>query len=244
MFEGELKAGVLTDALNAVGVLVEKSRVRFHSDGVELAAVEPANVTSMVASVDADAFDSFDADERTVGVDVSRLRSVTGAIDADETLRLETEDRTLRVKTGRVDYSMRLIDPGVLDERRSLDGVELPARATLARRSFDRMLAVTAEVSDAVTLGVHGTERTFYASAEEEYDDVRVEFDADELLAVEPHAARSLFSVEYLQSIDGAVPHGAPITVRLGEQSPAELSYEFAGGNGTTTYHVAPKRHV
>lgn len=244
MFEGELKAGVLTNAMNAVGVLVDKSRMRFHSNGVELAAVEPANVTSTVASVDADAFDSFDADEHTVGVDVSRLRSVTGAIDADETLHLEAENRTLRVRTSRVDYSMRLIDPDVLDERRSLNGIELPARTTLARHSFDRMLAVTAEVSDAVTLRVDRTDRTFYASAEGEYDDVRVEFDAEELLAVEPHSARSLFSLEYLQSINEAVPQDAPITVRLGEQSPAELSYEFAGGDGIATYHVAPKRHM
>lgn len=244
MSEAVIEAGKLKVALNAVGVLVDTCRLRFRRDGVEMTGVEPGNVLSTSVHIDRPAFGSFDVDRSIHGVDVARLWNVVRSVASSEPLRREAEGRTLRVRTERIEYSTRLIDPGVLDERRSLDSIDLPARATLARDDFERILDVTAGIAETVAFGYDGTEKSCYARADGEFDAVHVEFDASDRVDVEVDSVRSRYSLDYLRRIEEAVPRDSPVTIRLGEGSPAEIRYGFADGDGSAIHYLAPRRRT
>lgn len=244
MFKGSVKAGVIDDALDKVSVLVDDCRMRFSGDRLHIVARDPSNVTSAKIELESGAFEYFEADEGTIGVSITRLQKVIGIAEPEQVVHLEAGNRNLDIQTDSIDYSLRLISPEVVGDGEDFVKFELPATVTLRSETFDKIVEVTELVGDTVTLGVDESDELLYASAKNDYDDIHVELDADELHDVELGRAKSVFSIDYLRSISDAIHGDTVVSVNIGERSPAEIRYDFAGGDGHAMYHIAPRRPI
>lgn len=78
-----------------------------------------------------------------------------------------------------------------------------------------------------------------YASADGDTDSVAVEYPAEECESFDADDAHALFSVSYLDSVARVVPADASVDVRLGEETPLDLTFDLAGGS--VRYVVAPR---
>ena len=76
MFKAVINAETLRDAIEAVSSLVDEVKFSLSEKGIELKAVDPANVAMVSLRIGAEAFDYFKAAPGEIGVDLVRLSDV------------------------------------------------------------------------------------------------------------------------------------------------------------------------
>ena len=96
-------------------------------------------------------------------------------------------------------------------------------------------------VSDHIELGVDESDEVFYVKAQGDTDDVHLELDADDLIDLVVGPASSLFSLDYLQDMNKAIPKDTEVTMELGDEFPVKLHFDIAEGEGEVTYMLAPR---
>jgi proliferating cell nuclear antigen len=247
-FAAVVSADTLGTVLDSLSVLVDECVLRVEDDGIAVDAMDPATVGMVSLELHADAFEAFDAaaTDLRLGVALDRLRDVVGIADSGQAVRLafDAETRMLHVRVGELAYTLALIDPDAI--RSPPDRVDLAdqytASVTLQGAGFARAVDAAEMVADYLALGVG--DESFYVRAEGDTDSVDVEFPAGDCEAFDPGPAHSLFSLQYLSSVNRAVPTDRPVRLRFGEEAPVEVAFDVAEGNGTVTFVVSPRMTV
>jgi proliferating cell nuclear antigen len=243
MFNAIVSAGTLRDALDSVSVLVDECKIRLEEDELAIKAVDPANVGMVDLSLDAEAFESYEADGGVIGVNLSRLEDIAGMGAAGDLVHLELDEETrkLHIRIDGLSYTLALIDPDSIRQEPDIPDLDLPAEIVLEGSHLDRGIKAADMVSDHIALRVDQEAETFHIEAEGDTDDVDLELGTEDLIALDGGPAESLFSLDYLKDMNKAIPSDAEVTMELGEEFPVKLHFEFAEGLGSVTYMLAPR---
>ena len=97
MFKAIVSADTLTDALDSVSVLVDECKIRLNSEELSIRAVDPANVGMVDLSLDAAAFESYEADGGVIGVNLGRLEDIAGMANSGDLIQLELNEETRKL---------------------------------------------------------------------------------------------------------------------------------------------------
>ena len=243
MFKAIVRAERLQSTLDSVGVLVDECKIHLDDGGIEIRAVDPANVGMVDLSLDASAFESYEADGGLIGVNLVRLQDIAGMADSGQLVELELDEETrkLHISIDGLEYTLALIDPESIREEPDLPDLDLSSTIVIEGRDIDRAVTAADMVSDHIELGVDEGEEVFYVEAEGDTDDVHLELDGEDLIDLLAGNASSLFSLDYLQDMDKAIPKDAEVTMELGEEFPVKLHFDIAESEGEVTYMLAPR---
>ncbi len=243
MFKAIVSAETLQATLDSVSVLVDECKIRLEETELSIRAVDPANVGMVDLTLSAEAFESYQADGGIIGVDLSRLENIAGMADRGQLVELELDEQTrkLEIRIDGLEYTLALIDPDSIRQEPDIPDLDLPAEVGLAGSEIDRAVTAAEMVSDHIALGVDATAESFYVDAEGDTDDVHFEMTTEDLIGLQPGAAHSLFSLDYLADMNKAIPKDAEVTLELGEEFPVKIHFDIAEGNGTVTYMLAPR---
>lgn len=240
-----IEAAPLRRAVSAVGALVEECRVRFTPAGVAVAAMDPATVAMVNLELSADAFERYEANGEVVGVDLERFGDVLAVADPGQQVRLDLDADAglLHIAFGDLEYALGLVDPDAIRSPPDIAELSVGDSAAVGLRGSDlgRIVDAADMVAGTVELGVDPERPAFYAEAAGDVDDVSLRRSADELRTVAVAPASSLFSVDYLQSLEREVPGDAALDLRLGEEAPMRADFGFADGAGSVSYAVSPR---
>ncbi len=243
MFKAIVSADTLRAALDSVGVLVEECKIHLTDDGIQISAVDPANVGMVDLTLESSAFESYETDGGVIGVDLSRLDDIAGMADAGQLIELDLDEETrkLQIRIDGLEYTLALIDPDSIRQEPDIPDLDLPAEVVVEGRDVDRAVKAADMVSDHIALGVNTDEETFYVEAEGDTDDVHLTLDREDLIDLSAGDAHSLFSLDYLSDMNRAVPLDAEVVIELGEEFPIKIHFEIAEGQGDVTFMLAPR---
>ena len=243
MFKAIVNASTLRDSLDAVSVLVDECKIRLNEEELSIRAVDPANVGMVDLTLEAAAFESYEADGGVIGVNLDRLEDIAGMANSDDLVHLELDEETrkLHIEIEGLSYTLALIDPDSIRQEPDIPDLDLPAEITLEGAQLDRGIKAADMVSDHIRLRVDETEETFHIEAEGDTDDVDLKLTSEDLINLTAGPADSLFSLDYLKDMNKAINADAEVRVELGEEFPVKLHYEFAEGLGNVTFMLAPR---
>jgi len=243
MFKAIVSASTLRDALDSVSVLVDECKIRLEEDEFAIRAVDPANVGMVDLSLDATAFESYEADGGVIGVNLARLEDIAGMANSGDLIPLELDEETrkLHIRIDGLSYTLALIDPDSIRKEPDIPDLDLSAEIVVEGAQLGRGITAADMVSDHIRLRVDEASETFHIEAEGDTDDVNLELGREDLIDLVAGPADSLFSLDYLKDMNKAIPSDAEVTVDLGEEFPVKLHYEFAEGEGKVTYMLAPR---
>jgi len=242
MFKAVINAEVLKDAIEAVSTLVDEARLRLTKDGISARTVDPANVAMVSFELSSKAFESYEASDGEIGVDLTRLIDILGMASKDDKVELclNEETRKLEIRTGGLAYTLSLLDPASMRKEPKTPSLELPARIEVSGAELRRAVKAAEKVSDHMALGV--VDKTFYIEAEGDLDKVRLEIPESGLFSLKSSGnVRSLFSLDYLNDLVKSLGKAERVTIDLGTDYPVRFSFSVAGGNGSVTYLLAPR---
>ncbi|MHC3436703.1 DNA polymerase sliding clamp [Natrialbaceae archaeon A-gly3] len=243
MFKAIVSAETLSSALDSVSVLVDECKIHLEEEGLAIRAVDPANVGMVDLSLEAAAFESYEADGGLIGVDLSRLEDIAGMAESGQLIQLELDEETrkLQIQIDGLEYTLALIDPDSIRQEPDIPDLDLPAEVILEGKDVNRSVTAADMVSDHIALGVDEPGEYFYVDAEGDTDDVHLELTAEDLIDLQVGPAHSLFSLDYLKDMNKAIPKDTEVTAELGEEFPIKLHFSFAEGQGQVTYMLAPR---
>jgi len=245
MFRSEINAGLLKSSVDTVSVLVDECKVRLDEEGLSIKAVDPANVGMVEMDIPADSFESYDADDELLGLNLVRFQDITGMANKGDTvvMELDEETRKLLIRIDGLRYTLSLIDPDSIHQEPNVPDLDLPGNVILPGREIRRGVKAAGMVSDHMAFGVSDEEDSFYMSAEGDTDDVRVDLRGDDVIELETggETAQSLFSLDYLDSMAKAIPNDAQVEVEVGDDYPVKMNFEVSGGEAKVTYLLAPR---
>lgn len=243
MFTAIVSSGTLLSALDSVSVLVDECKIRLEEEGLAIRAVDPANAGMVNLTLDTSAFESYETDGETIGINLTRLEDIAGMANADDLIHFELDEKTrkLHIQIDGLEYTLALIDPDSIRQEPDLPDLDLPATITIEGRDIDRAVKAADMVSDHIALGVEAEDEQFYVDAEGDTDDVHFELDRDKLISLSAGDAYSLFSLDYLKEMNKAIPNDAEVQIDLGDEFPVNINFAIAAGNGSVTFVLAPR---
>jgi proliferating cell nuclear antigen len=245
MFAVTISPSDLESAFNSVDALVDECKMHISEEGVSVTAVDPANVGMVDLTLPRSVFESYEADDHTLGLPLERFLNIVHLFSQNDTdaparIFLNEETRKVRLECGGLDYTMSLIDPDSVTKEPEIPQIDLAADITLDQSDFDRSIKASNMVSDYVMLGAT-SDGEFYVSAEGDTDDVKVELDGEDLIEINAGDAESLFSLEYLKEINKAIPANTPVTLELGPEYPIMINFLLIDGQADVLFMLAPR---
>lgn len=117
---------IFSDIITIISELVTEVRIRINKEGINLTAIDPANVAMIYFKLPAALFSEFnlDKDEEELGVNLNNLKAVLRRCKPGSALTLERQENMLKIGIrDRVkrDFSLALLDIDV-EERPSPHG--------------------------------------------------------------------------------------------------------------------------
>ena len=243
MFKAVISAETLRDAIEAITSLVDEVKFTLSENGVELKAVDPANVAMVSFRLDSGAFEYFETTPGEIGVDLIRLSDVLSMADRGDnvTLELDEENHKLKIGVGSLSYTLSLIDPSAVRKEPRVPELDLPAHVVIAGSQLRKGINAAEKVSDHVVLGVaDDPEDLFYMEASGDIDSLKLKMPSTELLGLKPGKARSLFSLEYLSDMSKAIGKAQEVKLELGVDYPLKISFSLGQGV-SISYLLAPR---
>ena len=244
VFNAIVPVEVLQSALEPVHTLVDECKIQLNGDGISVRAVDPANVGCVDVSLDASAFESYNADGGVIGVNLERLTDMLSMGDSGELVQLELneETRKLDIQIGGLSYTLALIDPDSIRQEPDIPELDLPAKVVIKGEQLDRGITACDLVSDHITLRADEAGEAFYMEAQGDTDDVDLKLGNDDLLSGQVNGdAQSLFSLDYLKDMSRSIGSETAVSVRIGDEFPTKLDYSLQNGHIQVQNMLAPR---
>src|SRR3990170_8781108 len=113
MFKAVIGAEKLKDAIESISTLVDEAKFRFTTDGLSVRAVDPANVAMVSLDLSKEAFDSFEATEGELGIDLTKMNGIMEMAEKSDNIEIDLDEAAhkLVIKMRGLSYTMSLLDP-------------------------------------------------------------------------------------------------------------------------------------
>jgi proliferating cell nuclear antigen len=243
MLQATIDADVFREAVDAIAALVSECRLHVDSGGMRTRAVDTVNVAMVSLELGPDAFESFEASEAPLGIDVTKLKNIIGMVNRGDKLNLSIQEGSQRLNLAfdRYQYSLTLLDPNTIRKDPNAPTLELPGKVVLDGSKLTNAIKAAAVVSDKIALGIDPDERVFFMEAEGDTDNIRLELGADDGVSLTEVRARSLFSLDYLKDMAKSMSRASKIEIGIGIDHPVRFTFEIADGKGRVIYLLAPR---
>ena len=241
MFKAVIGAEKLKDAIESISTLVDEAKFKLTTDGISVRAVDPANVAMVSLDLAKDAFDSFEATEGELGIDLTKLNGIMEMADKSDNIELILDETAhkLIIQMRGLSYTMSLLDPSSIRKEPKVPSLDLPAHIIIRGEDLKRAVRAAEKVSDYMSMGVRGD--VFFMEAEGDTDNVKLEMTKDQLVDIKAGEAKSLFSLDYLTDISKIAGKTEEVSIDLGKDYPLKVRFKIAQGHGEVSYMLAPR---
>ncbi len=241
MFKAVIGSDKLKDTIESVSTLVDEAKFKINPDGISVRAVDPANVAMVSLDIAKDAFDSFEATEGELGIDLTKLNGIMEMADKSDNIELDLDETAhkLVVRMRGLSYTMSLLDPSSIRKEPKVPSLDLPVRIIIKGEDMKRAIKAAEKVSDYMSMGTRG--EIFFMEAEGDTDNVRIEMTKEQLIDIKSGEAKSLYSLDYLADISKILGKASEVTIDLGKDYPLKIRFKIAEGHGEVSYMLAPR---
>ena len=241
MFKAQIKAETLKGLINVISTMIDEVKFTISSDGMSLKAVDPSHVAMIEVSINKAAFESYDADDTELGIDVDKIKDVLklSAIGDIITMEQDSEHGRLIFKVGNVTRRMNMLDTSSMSDPK-VPQLDLSATIELSALEFQKGIKASDTISDHISFSAEGDK--FEMFCEGDTDTVSLALDKSSLVSIRaPSKAYSSFPLEYLNNLMKAISSDTVIKIELDNDMPTKISFNLADGNGVVKYLLAPR---
>ena len=242
-FQAAITGGDIKDFVGTLRAIVDEAKFNIGPDGIQVRAVDPANVAMDDGVLSAGAFESYDASEGILGLNLERLEEVLKLANRGDLVELSFNTNTFKlvIHIDGIEFTIACIDPDSIRMEPEIPDMDLPASFTVDEAQISRGVKAADMVSDHIQLRCDETEQAVFIEAEGDTDDVCLELTEEEYIAITAVDAEALFSLDYVKDISRKFPKGAEISITFGTDFPMMIEYEFADGECEILSMIAPR---
>lgn len=221
---------LLKEPINIISDLVNEVRMRVNSDGIEIVAIDPANVAMVEYKLLSSAFVEYETTgEQVLAISLDGLKAVMRRIKPHDvlTLKLDEEKNRLDLSVkGSNNKTFHLPLLHIDDEEQKLPNLQFGAKVNLSAANFDDAVEDMEIVAESVSLVASGN--LFTVKSEDNLKAAKVEIPGSEevsILSDDGEEISSKYSIEYLKKMTKAAKLAETVSLNFGQDYPLRMEY-------------------
>jgi len=234
----------LKDSISVISDLVNEARFKITRDGIEMIAMDPANVAMVVYKLLSSAFTEYDVQKDTeLGINLASLKQVLRRAKANDILVLEMSEEgklniQLRSNTIRT-FSLPIIDLEEKEQR--VPNLTFPVNVQTASHVLNDAIEDADIVAESVTFAAEPGR--FQISAEGDLSKAHIDVKHGEETKITAQSAakvKSKYSIEYLKKMIQAGKLADTVSIGFNQDYPLKLEYKVVD-KLLLTFILAPR---
>ena len=243
MFKAEIRADTLKGLVNVISTLIDEVKFTISPEGITIKAVDPAHVAMIELNIEAGAFESYEADQTEIGLDLDKVKDVLKLSSSGDIISMEQDEGYGRLifKVGNITRRMNLVETSSMNDPK-VPQLDLSSSIEVPVSELQRGIKASENISDHIALTI--TSDYFELACEGDTDSVNLKLEKSQLSALsidDKDKCCSLFPLDYFSNIIKAVPSDASIKIELDNDYPVMLNFALADGKGAVEYLLAPR---
>lgn len=219
---------LLKDSISAVSNLLNEGVFKLSKNGIELSAMDPANVAMVELKLLSSAFRSFEVEKDfEISVNITDLTSVLRRAKATDSIAVELKDNVLNLEFSgdlRRSFDIPLLD---LKQESKTPNLEFPAEVEMKSAVIEESISDAEIVSDVIVL--EADPDSFVIRAEGEGRKARLELEKDSASIINLKAkdhVKSTFPIDYLRKMAKAAKLSETAVLQIGNDYPMRLDFK------------------
>lgn len=221
----------------AVLAIAPECRVWLKKDGIEVRAVDAANVAMISAKMPKSAFGEYKEETAVLGLDLPKLKTAAGFMKTG-ILEIEQDKNggKLRIMDGKTKYSNALLDVNTIRKDPNPPNINLPAVVTINAKDLQESISAMSKIGDKIRFSLQG--KTLTMTTEGDTDLLVKEIEGEVVKSI-PAPVASMFSSDYLKEISRVIRDADTVTVGMNTDHPIKI--ECTVDQIELQYLVAPR---
>lgn len=223
---------LLKDSIGIISELVNEASFKVNKDGLELIAMDPANVAMVIFKMLSSSFVEYDVpDEIMIAVNLDNFNQVLRRVKPSDTLTLELDDdknklrMKLRGESSRT-FNLSLID--VDESEQKVPELKFGVQAGMPSSVFNEAIEDMDIVSESVAFIAEANKLTI--ESEGRLNAAKVEVSTDEELSLsigDESKVLSKYSIDYLKKIVKGSKLTNNVKLNFGKEYPLRVDYNI-----------------
>ena len=217
----------LKDSISLISELVNKAKFNITKEGLELVAMDPANVAMVVFKLLASTFTEFDVPQaETLAINLSNFKQVLRRAKGNDIVTLETGEGKLKI-TFKSDtirtFSIPLIE--VEEKEQRIPELKFPITVTTPSSVLAEAISDVDVVAESVTF--LGDSTKLIVSAEGDLSKAKIEINAGEETKIKSsdNKVKAKYSIEYLKKMIDGAKLADHVNIQFNSDYPLRLDY-------------------
>lgn len=217
---------LLKDSVSIIADLVTEVRFKVTKNGLELVAMDPANVAMVVYKLLGSSFVEYDVkSERVLALNLNDLKQVLKRVKPNDTLTLENPEAKLKVTlkgASKREFLLPLIE--VEEKEQKVPSLKFQAKVTTDASVINDAIEDVDIIGESVAFVAAA--KHFRISSSSDLSKADVEIPADERTAIDAkEETRSKYSIEYLKKMIQGAKLADKVAVSFSKDYPLQLDY-------------------
>ena len=220
----------LRESINVISELVNEAKFRVTSDGIELVAMDPANVAMVIFKLLSSCFVEYSVKGKTeIGINLGNLKQILKRAKPNDSLTLEYgSDNKLNIimKSNTVrNFSLPVIDMD--DKEQKIPELAFPIIVNMSTDMLSEAIEDIGVVSESVSLICEPKKLTI--KGEGNMSKASVEIDSDKKTQItndEQDPVKAKYSIEYLKKMMGGAKISDKVTLLFDKEYPLKLDFK------------------
>ncbi len=220
----------LKDSITVISELVHEARFKLTKDGIELIAMDPANVAMVVFKLLSSAFTEYELDKDTeIAINLANFKQILRRAKAQDVVSLEvTTDNKLKItlKGNSVrTFSLPLID--IEESEQKVPNLSFPVIISTASHVLNDAIDDADIVAESVTFSAEPDKMMIHA--EGDLSKASIDIPADDITKINSDtkaSVKSKYSIEYLKKMIQGAKLANEVKIHFSQDYPLKLEYK------------------
>lgn len=219
----------LKDSIAIISELVNETRFKVNKDGIELIAMDPANVAMVIFKLLSSAFTEYDVqEEMEIAINLTNLKQILKRAKPADNVTLEvTPDNKLQIKlksrTTRT-FSLPIIE--LEEKEQKVPQLDFPLSIKTKSSILNEAVEDADIVAESVTFMIE--DKKFYISAEGDLSKANIEITSGDNTEITcpDDKIKSKYSIEYLKKMISGAKLSDDVSIFFNKDYPLKLEYK------------------
>ena len=220
----------LKDSISVISDLVNEARFKISRDGLEMIAMDPANVAMVVYKLLSSAFTEYDVPQETeLAINLANLRQVLRRAKANDILTLEVAEEnklniTLKGNTTRT-FSLPIID--IEEKEQRVPNLTFPVNIQTSSSVLNEAIEDADIVAESVTFAAEPGKFSVSAEGDLSKAHIAIAHGNETKVTTESQAkVKAKYSIEYLKKMIAAGKLADTVSIGFNQDYPLRLEYK------------------
>ncbi len=220
--------GLLKDSISIISDLVNEARFKITKDGMELVAMDPANVAMVIFKLLSSSFTEYDIKEDVdLAINLANLKQILRRIKGNDLLTLELAENKLNIVlqgAQKRTFSLPIIE--LEDKEQKVPALEFPAQVKMPSEVLNDSIEDASIVAESATF--FAEKNMFSVRAEGDLSKANVDISASDSVSIvlDADRAKAKYSIEYLKKMIAGSKLSDTVEVHFSQDYPLRLEYK------------------